>query len=106
MVNSLEKISYNFYKNTFEFRPKSNYRNMKILKIDRGSVEIDIDGEILRVLGEAMMPLPKPELSSYVIYENSFKWKNQDYNLIINRSKIIDFLRKEFLERNLRLIIE
>lgn len=79
---------------------------MKILKIDRGSVEIDIDGEILRVLGEAMMPLPKPELSSYVIYENSFKWKNKDYNLIINRSKIIDFLRKEFLERNLRLIIE
>ncbi len=29
---------------------------MRIIKIDRGSIEIDMEGYVLRIEGEAMMP--------------------------------------------------
>lgn len=40
-----------------------------MVKIDRGSVEMD--GHVLNILGEAMLPKQPPELSEYVLYNNT-----------------------------------
>lgn len=79
---------------------------MKILKIDRGSVEIEIDSHMLRISGEAMLPEQSPELSEYVLYKNTLHWANRDTPPDIDEEALFSFLKKEFLKRNLVLIIE
>ncbi|WP_313492029.1 MULTISPECIES: hypothetical protein [Sphingobacterium] len=79
---------------------------MKIIKIQRSYVEVEIDGYILRITGEAMLPIPSPELSEYVLYKNTLNWTNKDTRHDIEEDALFSFLKKEFLKRNLRLIIE
>ena len=79
---------------------------MRIIKLDRGSVEIEIDHHILSILGEAMLPKAPPELSEYIIYKNTLNWKNKDDRPDIDEEALFSFLRKEFLKRNLLLVIE
>lgn len=79
---------------------------MKIVKIDRGSVEIEIDNHILRISGEAMLVRQPPELSEYVLYKNSFNWINKATQPDIDEEALFSFLRKEFIKRNLLLVVE
>ncbi|MGE8302305.1 MAG: hypothetical protein ACN6OW_22205 [Sphingobacterium paramultivorum] len=79
---------------------------MKILKIDRGSVEIEIDNSILRISGEAMLVKQLPELSEYVLYKNTFNWINTATQRDIDEEALFLFLRKEFVKRNLLLVVE
>lgn len=79
---------------------------MKIVKIDRGSVEIEVDGKILLIYGEAMMPQTRPELTEFVVYINTLKWKSEPNTLSINKEQILHFLKKEFLERSMKLLVE
>jgi hypothetical protein len=79
---------------------------MKIVKIDRGSVEIEIDNHILSIPGEAMLPKQPPELSEYVMYKNTLNWKNIDDHPDIDQEALFSILRKEFLKRNMLLVIE
>lgn len=79
---------------------------MRIVKIDRGHVEVEIDGHILRMTGEAMLPKTPPELSKYVLYKNTLNWTNTDAHTDIDEEALFSFLRKEFLKRNLILMIE
>lgn len=79
---------------------------MKIVKIDRGSVEIEIDNHILRISGEAMLVKQPPELSEYVLYKKSFNWINTATQPDIDEEALFSFLRKEFIKRNLRLVVE
>lgn len=79
---------------------------MKITKIDRGSIEIEINNEILILQGEAMMPQPAPKLSDYVIYLNSIAWKIPEKTTEINTKRILKFIEQEFLKKRMRLIIE
>lgn len=79
---------------------------MKILKIDRGSVTVEIKDKILKISGEAMLPKPASEMSEYVIYKNSFSWQNSDTPPDIDKNALFEFLEKEFSKRNLLLILE
>lgn len=79
---------------------------MKIIKIDRGSVEIEIDNQILSISGEAMLVKQPPELSEYVIYKNSLSWKSAETHPDIEEELLFSFLRKEFIKKNLLLIVE
>lgn len=79
---------------------------MKILKIDHGSVEIEIDNSILRISGEAMLVKQLPELSEYVLYKNTFNWINTATQPDIDEEALFLFLRKEFIKRNLLLVVE
>ncbi|GEM_PF-797754 len=79
---------------------------MQLLKIDRGNVSIEIGNNILKISGEAMLPKPFPEMSEYVIYENSLSWQNDEAPPEINKKELFTFLEKEFAKRNLLLILE
>lgn len=79
---------------------------MKIIKIERGSVEIEIDSHIFSILGEAMLAKQPPELSEYVLYKNTLNGKNTDIQPDIDEEALFAFLRKEFIKRNLMLIVE
>lgn len=79
---------------------------MKVTKIDRGKVEIEIDNYILSISGEAMLVKQLPELSEYVLYKNSFNWINTVTQPDIDEEALFLFLRKEFIKRNLRLVVE
>jgi hypothetical protein len=79
---------------------------MRIIKIDRGSIEIDLEGYVLRIAGEAIMPKQLPELSEYVLYRNSMRWLDNKSHPAMDEKILFSFLEKELLKRNLRLIIE
>lgn len=79
---------------------------MKIIKIDRGSVEIEIDSHILSISGEAMLLKQPPELSEYVLYKNTITWTKTATHPDIEEETLFSFLRKEFIKRNLILIVE
>lgn len=79
---------------------------IKILKIDRSSVQVEIDGYILKILGEAMLPEQPPKLSEYVLYRNSLKWLSDETHPTMKEEELFVFMEKEFLKRNLFLIIE
>lgn len=78
---------------------------MKIVKIDRGSIEIDMGGYVLRIVGEAMTPKQVPELSEYVLYKNSMSWLDNRAHPAMDEKILFSFLEKDLLKRNLRLII-
>lgn len=79
---------------------------MRIVKIDRGSVEIEIDNHILSISGEAMLPKQPHKLSEYVLYRNSLKWLSDELHPMMNEDELFTFIEKDFLKRNLILIIE
>lgn len=79
---------------------------MKIIKIGRGSVDIEVNGHLLSIQGEAMLPKQAPEKSEYLLYKNTLHWKDMDVHPDIREDVLYTFLEKEFLQRNLRLIIE
>ncbi len=79
---------------------------MKIIKIDRGSVDIDVNGHLLSIQGEAMLPKQAPEIAEYVLYKNTRQWKELGVHPNLSMEELYAFLEKEFLKRNLRLIIE
>lgn len=79
---------------------------MKIVKIDRGRIQIDIDGSVLEILGEAMQPEPPPQLSTYVLYRNSLKWLSDGPHPTVKEEELFKFIEKELLKRNLFLIVE
>lgn len=83
---------------------------MKLLNISRGKIELLLDNnKIVIIQGEAMMIKPIPELSEYVVYKKSIKWKDlkeKDYiddELTID---ILNFIEKEFKKKNLKMIVE
>lgn len=79
---------------------------MKIIKIDRGSVDIQVNGHLLSLQGEAMLPEQAPEKSEYVLYKNTLHWKESGVHPSLSEEELYAFLEEEFLKRNLRLIIE
>lgn len=79
---------------------------MKILKIDRGSVHIEIDGDILRISGEAMLPKQAPGISEYILYQNTLHWQDPAIRSKINEQALFAFLETEFAKRNLLLLIQ
>lgn len=79
---------------------------MKIIKIDRGCVDIEVNGHLLSIQGEAMLPKQTPEESEYVLYKDTQHWKEIGVHPNLSEEELYAFLEKEFLKRNLRLIIE
>ena len=79
---------------------------MKIIKIDRGSVDIEVNGHLLSIKGEAMLPKQAPEIAEYVLYKNSLHWKENEGYPNLSEEELYAFLEEAFLQRNLRLIIE
>lgn len=79
---------------------------MKIVKIDRGHVEVEIEGYVLNIAGEAMLPEPPPGLSGYILYKNSLRWLKNNAYPKLEEEVLFTFLEKEFLKRNLLLRIE
>lgn len=79
---------------------------MKIIKIDRGSVDIEVNGLLLSIKGEAMLPKQAPEIAEYVLYKNSLHWKENEGHPNLSEEELYAFLEEAFLQRNLRLIIE
>ena len=79
---------------------------MKIIKIDRGNIQIEIQLHILRIQGEAMLPKRENTLSEYVIYKNSLTWLHTENPPVINKEELFSFLRKELFTRNMLLVIE
>lgn len=79
---------------------------MKVLKIDRGSVEVEIEGDILRISGEAMLPNQASGISEYILYQNTLHWQNIAIHPSINEQEVFAFLKTEFAKRNLLLIIQ
>lgn len=79
---------------------------MKIIKIDRGCVDIEVNGHLLNIQGEAMLPEQAPEKSEYVLYRNTLHWKEIEGHPNLSEEELYAFLEEEFLKRNLRLIIE
>lgn len=67
---------------------------MKLLKIDRGSISIEIGNNILKISGEAMLPKPLPKMSEYVIYKNSLSWQNADASPKIDQKELFIKLKK------------
>ncbi len=79
---------------------------MKIIKIDRGSVVVEINGKMLRILGEATTPVQLQGSSEYVIYKNSLIWLDEETIPELDFDELITFLKNEFLKRNLLLFLE
>ncbi|WP_259179147.1 hypothetical protein [Sphingobacterium sp. BIGb0165] len=79
---------------------------IKMLKINRGSVVVELDGSLLKISGEAMLPKSTTKLSVYVLYKDSLKWLGNDIHPTLNEEELIAFIEKEFLNRKLSLIIE
>lgn len=83
---------------------------MELLNISRGKIEVLLDNnKSVIVQGEAMIIRPMPELSEYVVYKNSIKWKNLEEGDCIDdglANDILSFIEKEFENKNLKLIIE
>lgn len=79
---------------------------MEIVKIDRGSIVIAIEGHLLQLSGEAMLPREAPLRSEYVVYKDSLCWQDTGNHPIIDKEDLFLLLEKEFLKRNLKLIIQ
>lgn len=83
---------------------------MRLLNISRGKIEVLLDdNKSVIIQGEAMMIKPIPELSEYVVYKNSIKWKNlKEGNSIDDglANDILNFIEKEFKKKNLKMIVE
>jgi hypothetical protein len=61
---------------------------------------------VLIILGEAMLPKSTTKLSAYVLHRNSVKWLGNDIHPTLNEEELFAFIEKEFLNRELSLIIE
>lgn len=82
---------------------------MELLNISRGKIEVLLDNnKSVIIQGEAMMIKPIPELSEYVVYKNSIKWKNlKEEDCIDDRlvNDILSFIEKEFKKKKLKMIV-
>ena len=78
---------------------------MKLINISRSKIELLLDNNKSMIIqGEAMMIRPITELSEYVIYKNSIKWKNLKSKDNIDNKLINDilcFIQKELEKRNM-----
>ncbi|WP_181215751.1 hypothetical protein [Phocaeicola faecicola] len=83
---------------------------MKLINISRSKIELLLDNNKSMIIqGEAMMIRPITELSEYVIYKNSIKWKNLKSKDNIDNKLINDilcFIQKELEKRNMKMIVE
>lgn len=61
---------------------------------------------LLKSLGEAMLPKQLPKLSEYVLDKNTLSWTKTVADTDIDIEALFSFLRKEFLKRNLIVLIE
>lgn len=81
-------------------------RSMKIIKISRGGVDVEVNGYVFNIWGEAMLPQQLPALSDYILYSNTLDAENKHLHPVLDKEALFNFLEKEFLQRSLRLIIE
>lgn len=61
---------------------------------------------LVKSLGEAMLPKQLPKLSEYVLDKNTLSWTKTVADTDIDIEALFSILRKEFLKRNLIVLIE
>lgn len=83
---------------------------MKILEIHRGHVKVQVGEKTLTVYGEALMRIEGAGDIDFVLYSNTVKnWDapaEAEKISEANKSKILDFIKKDFAARNNKLEIE